>query len=606
MEVTNGIPIPFTHMRKILALFLTLALLLAGIPAVYAQTADHADLTVEFTPTENQNGQIILEMNVTVHNGETGQYISSLEFRYENSLIASFDTVAAQSTAFARSNSLGMSLGAMTSDLEIEVTYVDFNGDDVYRTMTVSYENAEPKLSLKRTASATSAAQGEKIRLTYILKNEGNVPLVDLQLYDDMEEIGQIDTVDQLAPGDMRQFTVDVKMTRDVKSQPRVSYRAANASQSTVLVLEAMDLVIYQPKLTVTLKSDVSAIQAGASVTLVCNVVNEGNVAFSNATISDSTLGNLIEGTRIEVGKAYSWNKLIRPVDSQNYMVTVKAVDENGQTYTATSNIVSVKVSAPEQTDAANLFTVTATPNTNTLDQPGEVLFNLLLRNGGQSDLTNITVSDQNNNVLERINSMSPGDRLVTISVNVTQSGDYFFVVDGTTDTGEKVQSITEPAHVTVGMVAVNPESQGAPATPTPTPLTINSDEKGGMAPWLLMLLIFVVLLIVACIVVLVILQLRANRRRDDEEEDYVPPQEPVQPRRAPNQDPYDYREEISRVATEYSRPAQSAQSRRAPQQPSRPAAPTPRQVPDFDEDDETPTVYKSRPSSEPSTKRND
>ena len=43
MEVTNGIPIPFTHMRKILALFLTLALLLAGIPAVYAQTADHAD-----------------------------------------------------------------------------------------------------------------------------------------------------------------------------------------------------------------------------------------------------------------------------------------------------------------------------------------------------------------------------------------------------------------------------------------------------------------------------------------------------------------------------------------------------------------------------------
>ena len=76
-------------------------------------------------------------------------------------------------------------------------------------------------------------------------------------------------------PGDMRQFTVDVKMTRDVQVPAARLYRAANASQSTVLVLEAMDLVIYQPKLTVTLKSDVSAIQAGASVTLVCNVVNE-------------------------------------------------------------------------------------------------------------------------------------------------------------------------------------------------------------------------------------------------------------------------------------------------------------------------------------------
>ena len=107
-------------------------------------------------------------------------------------------------------------------------------------------------------------------------------------------------------------------------------------------------------------------------------------------------------------------------------------------------------------------------------------------------------------------------------------------------------------------------------------------------------------------LVVMTLLCLALPVIADDEEEDYVPPQEPVQPRRAPNQDPYDYREEISRVATEYSRPAQSAQSRRTPQQPRRPAAPTPRQVPDFDEDDETPTVYKSRPSSEPSTKRND
>ena len=90
------------------------------------------------------------------------------------------------------------------------------------------------------------------------------------------------------------------------------------------------------------------------------------------------------------------------------------------------------------------------------------------------------------------------------------------------------------------------------------------------------------------------------------EGKDYVPPQGPVQPRRAPNQDPYDYREEISRVATgiPVRRSLRRTDARRS--RPSRPAAPTPRQVPDFDEDDETPTVYKSRPSSEPSTKRND
>ena len=590
-------------MKKLIALVLTLVLLLTGLPLIHAQES-HADLNVTFKPAENQDGNVVLEIDITVNNGEAGQSIGQLEFRYENELIASVDSVSARSNAFARSNPLGMSLTAMTSDLEVEVSYIDFNGNPVSMILIVPYEAAEPKLTFKRTASATAVNAGQSVTLTYIVKNEGGVLLNDLEIYDEI--VGVVGTIDALYPGDMREFNVDFKLEKDVKSQPQVSYRASYTEQSTVMLLDAMSLVISNPKLTVTLKSDVNAVQAGDSVTLVCSVVNEGNVAFPTVTISDETLGSIIDSAQIEVGKAYSWNKLIKPVNSQNYMFTVNAVDANGNSYTATSNIVSVEVASASEAEDADTLEVTVTPNTKEMEQPGEITFNVLLRNNGVQDVTGLTISDQNGNVIERINSLPAGDKMIPIAVNMMESGEYYFVVDATLPSGTKVQRITAPMSIAVGVV----QKSEATLAPTESPeatatVTVSSGGSRGIAPWVIMLLIVIVLLIVACVVVLVILQVRAGRRNDEEDDRYIPAQNYERPRAVPpaqTTDPYDYREEISRVATEYSRPL-------PPQE-----QPAPRPERRFaqndlyrDEDEDVQTVYKApRTPGEPRTKRND
>ena len=101
-----------------------------------------------------------------------------------------------------------------------------------------------------------------------------------------------------------------------MKSEPRVSYTTANSHGYTTLVLDSLNIVVSNPQLSVTLKSDVTSVEAGSSVTLVCSVVNEGNIAFPNVTIVDEKLGVIIENAQIELGKAYSWNKVIMPVAS--------------------------------------------------------------------------------------------------------------------------------------------------------------------------------------------------------------------------------------------------------------------------------------------------
>ena len=600
---------------------------------------DTADFSAEFKPAENQDGYVVLEIDVSVRNGATGQTIQDLEFRYENELIASVESVNARSSTFVRSNALHMSLQSMTADLEIEVSYTDFDGKTVTRSMWVSPLSADPQINFTRTASATSAAQGETVTLTYRVANEGSVTLRDVQVYDDMPGVGLVGTIDSLYPGNMRELTVQVIVDEDKTSSPRLTYHTDAQSQSTVYVLENLEIVVYNPNLTVTLKADDSLVDAGQSVTLVCNVVNDGNVDFSSATITDETLGTIIEGATIEAGKAYSWNKVIKPVETLSYAFTVRAVDADGKTYEKQSNAVRVEVEGVGATATAEDLQVSVTANTPHLDAPGEVTFNLVLRNAGVGTISGVTVTDRAGEVVETISALPSGDQVLPIAVQVNETGEYFFSVEGTLSDGSTVQRITTPVTIEVGepLTASPAASLDANAAltlaPTPTPLMAVSGE-GGISPWLLMLLICIALLIVACVLVLIWLQVRAGRRRAQEEEEEAElaaerdrlrrreeaMREPNLGRepnygREPNlgrenaeypgnayrdgasnfgaygadDDPYGFRDEIRRAATEYSRvqdPVRAPDPVRTPRRPARMQDP-------LDDDEDIATVYK-------------
>lgn len=595
LKEVAGVRCARLNMKKLLAFLLVLLTLLACIPFAAAETADYADIYLDIKPMSASDGRLMLEIEVQVQNGGSDQCIRMLEFRYENDLIASVDEIYGGKTAYLWSNPINMSLSGMTRDLEIEVSYVDFHGGSVYTNHTVSAEAAEPQISFKRTVDKNAVALGGEVTLTYIVKNEGSVTLENVEVYDDMPGVGVVGVADVLYPGDMREFTKLAKVEKDVKSQPRCSYSTLANDNISTLLLDSMSIVVSNPKLSVILKSDVAQVNSGESVTLVCSVVNEGNVSFTNAAIYDETLGVIIENAQLEVGKAYSWNKLIKPVASQNYMFTVKAIDESGQIYTATSNITTVEVNALNADEGTETLEVSVTPNTKELSQPGEITFHILLRNTGAMDATGVTIMDRDGNVLEQINALPPGDKMLPVVMNVEQTGDYYFTVTATLSSGTRVQQTTMPISISVGSVQSSAEPLNTTVidTPEPTPgqnMIINNDRVAGIAPWVIGAIIFIALLIVACVVVLIILQARTSRRREEEEEElYVPPQKPRPVQRMPERDPYDYREEISRAASEYSRPVPQNTVRR----------PEPKA-----EDEEEVTVYKPRRPEEPHTRR--
>ncbi len=579
--------------------------LAAGDGFVVSAQEQTADFAAEFKPAENQDGFVVLEIDVSVRNGAPGQSIDRLEFRYENERIAAVESVGARSSTFVRSDPLHMSLQSLTSELEIEVSYIDFDGSTVTRSLFVDPLSADPQVNFSRSASSQSAQKGEKVTLTYRVSNEGGVTLRDVQVFDDMPEVGFVGSIDALYPGDMRELTAQVTVDEDKTSVPRLTYRADGQDQSTVYVLEEMQIAVYNPELRVTLKADDSLVDAGQSVTLVCNVVNEGNVDFPSATIEDATLGTIIEGAQIEAGKAYSWNKVIKPVETLSYAFTVRASDKDGRAYVTQSNAVRVEVEGVGGAASAEDFQVSVTANTPALSAPGEVTFNLVLRNAGLSPISNITVTDRAGEVVQTVSSLAAGDQVLPIAVQVQETGEYFFSVTGTLVDGTSVQRITDPVRIEVaaqetpapGEAGEGSAGNGMLALePTPTP--IMTVTAGGLSPFMLMLLISIALLIVACVLVLIWLQVRAGRRRArgevtgdysaaprDETPSY--PDRAPYPDRTPYQggapyqgrepyqggapyqggydDPYGMRDEIRRAATEYSRPQTSAEEEDAP-----------------------------------------
>ena len=325
-------------------------------------------------------------------------------------------------------------------------------------------------------------------------------------------------------------------------------------------------------------------------------------------------------------------------METLSYAFTVRAVDADGKTYEKQSNAVRVEVEGVGATATAEDLQVSVTANTPHLDAPGEVTFNLVLRNAGVGTISGVTVTDRAGEVVETISALPSGDQVLPIAVQVNETGEYFFSVEGTLSDGSTVQRITTPVTIEVGepLTASPAASLDANAAltlaPTPTPLMAVSGE-GGISPWLL---ICIALLIVACVLVLIWLQVRAGRRRAQEEEEEAELQaerdrlrrreeamrEPNYGRESnlggePNlgrenaeypgnayrdgasnfgaygadDDPYGFRDEIRRAATEYSRvqdPVRAPDPVRTPRRPARMQEPL--------DDEDIATVYKPGP----------
>ncbi|MFR1758692.1 MAG: hypothetical protein ACLSX2_03255 [Christensenellaceae bacterium] len=379
-------------------------------------------------------------------------------------------------------------------------------------TPTTPADTGTASASIKVSASETNVKQGENVKLTYVVTNTGDKTLSYVEVSE--PSLGKINSGENLKPGEKLTFTYTLKnITQSFQSKPRLTYIADGKTQSASG--NTVNITVATAKLTATLEVSKSQIDPGDSITLTGKVTNKGDITFKSVTISEKSLGELGSASNMGSGESKTVTKQVTPQDSAVYQLVVTAVDSTGKKYTYSSKSVTVKVA-----DNPVPVTIDLTAQTDTvqLSEPGMVSFSIDVDNISNKTLSNVKITDQNDNTVQVIDELPAGSENIQYECMVNATTEFIFTatveVDGVTSNFRSA-----PIKVTIANNETTAAGETTTLTETTTPgETAVSAGGGNTLTKVLIGLVVVIAIVITALIALVIYgnSIRPEGRRKD------------------------------------------------------------------------------------------
>lgn len=401
-------------------------------------------------------------------------------------------------------------------EARVNVTYVLAKGDPLYeqqrkKPVAVSVERVSmrPDLEFSRSQSMTYAQPGQRVTLTYTVKNTGNVPLVDISITDSL--FGEVGTLDKLGVDEKKTFTKRVTVgSTALTSAPSVSYSYEGSQDIVQKDIAASSIKIAQPSLEVVLESDATLVNPGDTVMLRCKLINNGNVGYRKIQLSDQVLGDLGFIDDLRAGNDTVYAKSVRIQSRTTFKFTITAKDTTGSDVTAVSNSLTIDVVS--ETDEAGL-TLSAQADKTAVYSGDTVTFTLLLCNGGSSDITGIDVMERTRGAITHVDTLRAGESMpITAQYTVTGYEMFTFVATMTQSDGATREAIAGP--ITISLGAATPSPAPTP-TPVPTPAATMSPTTLRAYDSAINRVLTYILAAAVCLVIVLLVVVSANRARD-------------------------------------------------------------------------------------------
>lgn len=367
-----------------------------------------ADLT-EPVSLQDPDGQIVTAF------GDGGQ-----------ALIQNGDYVAAQHTYNVTQAQLNE--GKLTYTLSYN--QVDESGDVVVQTLAksadIAYTGTNVDLTVNRTIDPQVVRSGKTVNVQYELYNAGNVEITNIRVRENSSISGAGQTVAALAPGERKtiQFTATMGNNAMV-SAGRVTYTAGDKSET--VSLPEIEIPKASPGLVLgnILTADKTAITNGETVTLTLTIKNNGNITYSNISVSDADYGEIFTNLTLGPGETLSKEKQFTLDKTTTFKFTVTLPDNTGSTNTVTSNEVKVSVYDPSQVLMLSLVADASVESISSA--PADVAFTLTLTNNSAFEAKKITLS-HGATTFYTVEKLAPSETVsITRNFSVSQAGKFRF-----------------------------------------------------------------------------------------------------------------------------------------------------------------------------------
>ncbi len=501
--------------RLIGAIF-ALVCVFSFIPAAHAE---EARILITANPTElTDAGNVTFTFEINNYNADYP--MTDILINYNNTDYHVLDGIVIAPSS--QINNISLNLPVSQSQLGKPITFLvkwTRNGEPMSQTAQYTVAQAEnPTITVTRTADKTNAKPGDKVVVTYTIKNTTKFDMTNVMLID--ENISDLPIFQNETLRASRTMMYDYNYTmgdESVVSTPLVTY-TVNGKAKTFSSLEPLELTMVRIQLDMRVKA---GMPTSTGVTFTLDITNSGTQAISNIAITDERANPVNETPfALAPGESRSLSYIVVPLMTEplrNVQFQLTGVDPFAQPYQlAPADIYEVY----PYVDASQInVTVRAETITPWTQESGKVSARITITNHSSVELTDITVSETTIGVIKNYDILPVGETTFDQEIQLGSPRNLNITVKGYDPTGANraLASCVMP-------VAYGTET-AAPASPTPVQtdaggVRIFSGLSNGIATILIILGVLMVLSVIVLVALTAMERARAPHVSLEEEED--------------------------------------------------------------------------------------
>ncbi|MBR3108768.1 MAG: hypothetical protein IKH30_16530 [Clostridia bacterium] len=472
-----------TIFRPAAIVFMLLILVFSVTALASAADMDTVALTILVSPDKlSAPGEVNVTLNVSNTSGEDMTLPVTL-YDPDGSVVASFGDggsyvlKAGETRAWeGKWNVSQRQLDAGSLSYEVRYHLEDDTGAlaEISRQATakLQYQGERVSLSVNRTIQPPVVRSGGQATVSYELVNNGSVKLSDIRIQENISKSPK--TVKTLAAGDRTTVTFTSRIgSADLKSNATITYKAEGESKAQTVKIEDEVIAVAKPNLKFELSTLSDAVNVGEKATVVITFINEGNISYSNVSVTDAKVGEMLSGISIPAGETVRFEKQYILTEPVIFKATATLPDNTGETKKLTSNELRIGVYDP---DKQLLLTLNLTADQDTVSHvPADVRFHLIVTNNSNIKAEKITIS-HGKTTIYTIASLEPGASMtLDRDARIPQAGQFRFTATLKDSLNNDVKFESNTIHIAY--------SQNTPAPTTVPVVTVAPPEYVTSSP---------------------------------------------------------------------------------------------------------------------------
>ncbi len=509
------IPAWKTAMVKALGVLAALLCFVVFMPSAHAE---EARINITASPSELESDGMVT-FTFEINNYNTDYPMTDVMIQYNGT---SYDVLNGMSIEPGhQASNITLSLNVTASQLGKPIVFTvmwNRNGEPMSQQAQITVAQAEnPVISMTRTADKTNARTGDKITITYTIKNTTKFDMTDIMLIDEQlsdKPIFQNETL-RASSTTSRDFTYTMG-DESVTSTPLVTY-TVNGKTKTFSSVDPLELTMVLVQLDFTV---LEGTPTPSGVSFSFDVKNTGTQEISDITVSDERENPVNETPfTLAPGESTTLSYLIVPLMTEplrNVQFKLAGTDPFGEAYTLEPEDV---YEVYPYVDASQIsVTVRAETVTPWSAESGKVSARIVITNHSSVELTNITISEATIGVIKNYETLPAGETSFDQDIVLGSPRNLSFTVKGYDPTGTNRELASCVMPVAYG-TEITPEATATPEASGGN-LSIFNGISSGITKILVVLGVLMVLSFIILVVLTVMERAKTSRWEDDEADD--------------------------------------------------------------------------------------